>query len=183
METVWFARAGEGGVLFDCFLKNNCMAIGLNGTKDFSQIGSKDDVENHIKETPNDSFSDNRTYGETLAKNGWRFFNDMQVGDIVLLVRNKNVEAIGIVQSDYRFEAEPNWQQINPNPGYCHIRTVDWVKLKEGISNDGIHRRLGFGAIKPEVVANFLSNIDKLKQIGLDRLILIDLLSEVKEDD
>lgn len=62
------------------------------------------------------------------------FFQEMVVGDLLVCIRSvEQIEAIGVVTGDYRFEA-PEQIPKNVRDDYNHVRPVNWIYQDVGLS-------------------------------------------------
>jgi putative restriction endonuclease len=155
VANIWFVRAGSGNVLIGDYLSKKRMAIGLRGTDDFRNFDDLKAVENHIKSTPNWKHPE-RFYGGGAARYGVRFFSDVEVDDLVFLMKGaKDLAAVGTVKSNYEFYQSPSWETGKPD--YCHIRNVDWLKVPSVIETTGVAPQSGFGPVNSATAKTILN--------------------------
>lgn len=124
-RTIWMVRAGQGGYLFEDFMKNNVVAIGWDKVKNLSKVKSNEEIKEAIKkaypETKGGSFY-------MSASQMSKFRLDFNVGDMVITYDPQNRKYwVGEIKSDYEY----NTKLLE----YHHVRRVKWIK---GIDRDDL---------------------------------------------
>ena len=105
--------------IYNYCLKNNVVALGWGGDKDFSQCNDLQDFKK----------LDNSWGANAVAI----FKNWMRVGDVILISNgNSNIKAIAQITGNYEYH---NDTEIN----YCHYRKVNWLYSGDNISISKIY--------------------------------------------
>ena len=116
--------------------ENPHVCIGWSDLGDLSEVSSKEELANLYDEY----FDKNpRGKGQDVGQ-VWRFLNDMQIGDYVILAEN-SVFHIGRVESDYYYDNTDNPEQ---SADYKNNRTVRWLKknISRNILSSNLHKSL-----------------------------------------
>ena len=119
-QNAWVIAAGEGGALWDDFVKSNMIKIGWNEVGDLSSISRKDQLKAILGKTyPKYSKeSDESISPDKAAQMLWAFSHEIKVGDIVFVKSGKtHIVGRGTVQSDYKFGDYGEYQ---------HGRDIEW---------------------------------------------------------
>ena len=113
--TVWVIRAGSKGELEDYCLRNGIAIIDFGFRESLANFESRESLRdemgllNAVSNAP----------GQL-----WRFANDVQRGDMVVLPRKQpKVVAVGHVAGEYEFR--PDLPNLSPGSG-CHTRAIQW---------------------------------------------------------
>lgn len=116
--------------------ENPHVCIGWSDLGDLSEVSSKEELANLYDEY----FDKNpRGKGQDVGQ-VWRFLNDMQIGDYVILAEN-SVFHIGRVESEYYYDNTDNPEQSSD---YKNNRTVRWLKknISRNILSSNLHKSL-----------------------------------------
>lgn len=116
--------------------ENPHVCIGWSDLGDLSEVSSKEELANLYDEY----FDKNpRGKGQDVGQ-VWRFLNDMQIGDYVILAEN-SVFHIGRVESEYYYDNTDNPEQ---SADYKNNRTVRWLKknISRNILSSNLHKSL-----------------------------------------
>ena len=116
--------------------ENPHVCIGWSDLGDLSGVSSKEELANLYDEY----FDKNpRGKGQDVGQ-VWRFLNDMQIGDYVILAEN-SVFHIGRVESEYYYDNTDNPEQ---SADYKNNRTVRWLKknISRNILSSNLHKSL-----------------------------------------
>lgn len=116
--------------------ENPHVCIGWSDLGDLSEVSSKEELANLYDEY----FDKNpRGKGQDVGQ-VWRFLNDMQIADYVILAEN-SVFHIGRVESEYYYDNTDNPEQ---SADYKNNRTVRWLKknISRNILSSNLHKSL-----------------------------------------
>ena len=106
----------EDADIYDYCIKKGVVALGYGQDADFTNAHNVKDLENIINS--NEKFKEESSFVITALN---RFKFKMQKGDIVLVPNgNKNVRAIGIIESNYFFDSDTEIR-------YSQFRKVKWI--------------------------------------------------------
>ncbi|MEC4077531.1 MULTISPECIES: McrB family protein [Myroides] len=115
----WLYQPGENARLWNEFYEKSIIGLGWDDLGDLSLYQSKDDV---VKELQAIYQTESSKKNDATAN--WDFFQNMQIGDIVLIKKGKRkLLGYGEILSDYIFDAE--------REEYTSIRKVKWIKKGE----------------------------------------------------
>lgn len=122
----WMVRAGEGGFLFDQFIKGNFVAIGWNELGDISELNSRDKIKRELSNT----YQIEGVKGGVQAGIVHRFVNELKLNDGIITYNPLNrVYKVGTVEGEYKFM---------PEIEYHHIRKVKWINT---INRDSLSQK------------------------------------------
>ena len=108
--TAWVIRAGRKGENEDAFIKESITAVGLGLKRSITEFASREDLR--------DCDCLTRPQADQL----WRFANEMQVKDLVVLPRKRTREvAVGRITGDYHYRPDLVGDQVP------HTRAVEWM--------------------------------------------------------
>lgn len=113
--------------------KNNTQRSAVRKYMEYlSNIVSEEDCDEYFDKNP-------RGKGQDVGQ-VWRFLNDMQIGDYVILAEN-SVFHIGRVESEYYYDNTDNPEQ---SADYKNNRTVRWLKknISRNILSSNLHKSL-----------------------------------------
>lgn len=115
----WLYSPGYGSEKWEEFYSTGIMAIARDYLGDLTQYGSREEMQQRMKECSTDK-------GTTTHKNAsleaWEFTNDMQTGDVIIAKKgNHIILGWGIVTSDYIYDES----RVDE---YKNIRRVNWVQ-------------------------------------------------------
>jgi MoxR-like ATPase len=115
---LWLIGTGGGGHLWQEFLKESKIAIGLAQypTGSLANFVNKDDLDRFMLEH---STSGKTPSNDTLC--AWQFVHDIKIGDLILAKQGRNtLYGLGRVTGPYQHDVVAS--------GYNHSRTVEWIK-------------------------------------------------------
>ena len=122
--TVWVIRAGGNGEFEDFFLEEGIAIIGFSFPRDLADFAGMDDLRERLSRLPEHSGGTDRQIA-SASSSLWRFYDEIQKGDIVLLAgKNPQTVSVGRISGEYSFRPEMvDWIQST----MYHTRTVEWI--------------------------------------------------------
>ena len=106
--TVWTIRGGSNSEYEDAFLEKGVVAIDFGLHQSIADFANRDALRSHIE-------------GESGANQLWRFCNEVETGDTVVLPRKRTRQiAVGRISGPYAYQSE------SAASGAPHTRRVDW---------------------------------------------------------
>jgi len=114
MTRIWKVSPGYDGDLWDNFKRDGCIAIGNWGVKglgNLSRYGSKEELKN-------------AGVSASGATQLWKFYREMDVGDIIVAYSEKCIWGIGEVDSGCYFKNDSRYWR-----GENYIRDVKWKEI------------------------------------------------------
>ena len=155
----WVIGAGDRASEWHEFYKNNLVAIGWDELGDLSTYESRDQLQKKLEKIwPTDARQSNN------SRTCWDFVNKLQPGDAIFVKDGvKKAVGFGIVESDYRFEAE--------RAAYKHVRSVRWIWKGEFDLPDGLQLPLKTLTLltNPDVLAR-LKEVVKIDIAPIDEI-------------
>ena len=138
--SVWVVRAGRSGEFEDFFLEDGVAVINFSFPRSVSDFADRAQLLNSL----HGELAYQDSSNQKIASAGgqlWRFANDIQKGDMVVIPRKSpRVIAVGTISGDYSFRPElPNLQPDLPDLGK-HTRSVEWRAVD--IPRDGLDKDL-----------------------------------------
>ncbi len=124
--SVWVVRAGGSGEFEDFFLDEGIVVINFSFPRSVIDFADRDQLLNSLRSEPAYRDSSN----PQIASAGgqlWRFANDIQNGDMVVIPRKSpRAIAVGTISGDYSFR--PGLTDIQPDLTDLgkHTRSVEW---------------------------------------------------------
>ena len=124
--SVWVIRAGRSGEFEDFFLEEGIAVINFSFPRSVANFTDKRRLLNSLQDEPAYKDSSNQKIGNAGGQL-WRFANDIQNGDMVVMPRKSpRAIAVGAISSDYSFQPDlPNLHTGLPDLGR-HTRNVKW---------------------------------------------------------
>lgn len=121
---VWVIRAGRNGEFEDFFLGQGIAVIGFGFQHDLADFAGMDDLRERLSRLPR--YSGDSTQRVTASASSlWRFYDEIQKGDIVLLAgKNPQTVSVGRISGGYSFC--PEITDLLKSAMY-HTRTVEWI--------------------------------------------------------
>lgn len=115
----WLYQPGEDAKYWENFLNENIIGLGWNELGDLSKFDSKQDI---VQELQSIYDTDSSKKNDSTAN--WDFYNNMQIGDIVIVKKGKRkLLGYGEVISEYKYDTNRN--------DYLSIRKVKWLLTGE----------------------------------------------------
>lgn len=115
----WLYQPGEDAKYWENFLNENIIGLGWNELGDLSKYDSKQDI---VQELQSIYDTDSSKKNDSTAN--WDFYNNMQIGDIVIVKKGKRkLLGYGEVISEYKYDTNRN--------DYSSIRKVKWLLTGE----------------------------------------------------
>lgn len=112
MVNKWIIRPGHNASIWDECVNKKCIAIGWEGEDGFEKYKSLEDVKK------------NEDHGSNNANSIWYFYNDIQIGDVILAIKGyQTILGVGKITSEYIGPKNPK----NPGLEYKNVRMVDWI--------------------------------------------------------
>ena len=119
----WVVRAGRNGEFEDFFLQEGILIIGFSFDHSVADFADMNELRERLSLEPHNLGADIRKV-TPAASQLWKFANEIQRGDIVLLPRKTpKVVAVGQVTGDYSFRAD---LANRLRSTMYHTRTIDW---------------------------------------------------------
>ena len=148
----WLLSPGYRAGWWEQFYNDGNIGIGFVGTGDLRKYKEKKDLKRKFQEIHKDNTSHRNDVNAC-----WQFVHDMQIGDVIFIKNGmKEIIARGIVESDYEYDANNQYQNIrkvtwthNGNWNYEHgklpVKTLTDItmyqemvdNIKELFENDG----------------------------------------------
>lgn len=125
----WLYSPGEGAYNRDQDLANNTMAVGWSAVGNLTSFKNKKEIQHRLE----------AEYGSekgqsTNAKSLYDFSRSIRIGDIVIAKQGVwNIVGIGVVKSDYRYDAELD--------EFPNVRDVDWCQIGEWLVKKQLPRK------------------------------------------
>lgn len=125
----WLYSPGEGAYNRDQDLANNTMAVGWSAVGNLTSFKNKKEIQHRLE----------AEYGSekgqsTNAKSLYDFSRSIRIGDIVIAKQGVwNIVGIGVVKSDYRYDAELD--------EFPNVRDVDWCQTGEWLVKKQLPRK------------------------------------------
>jgi len=131
----WIMALGEKGEYWEECKEHGVVGIGDKEFDDFRRYKDRTEFEKEFKEIykmvfknylENHNIDPERSASRTFNYT-WKFYREMQIGDIVAVRRGLNkIVGIGVITSDYYFDPTKL-----PETYICHLRDVKWVFISE----------------------------------------------------
>lgn len=119
IKNYWLYQPGEDAKYWEKFLNENIIGLGWNKLGDLSKFDSKQNI---VQELQSIYDTDSSKKNDSTAN--WDFYNNMQIGDIVIVKKGKRkILGYGEVISEYKYD--------NNRIDYSSIRNVKWLKTGE----------------------------------------------------
>ncbi len=125
----WVYSPGEGAYNREQDLANNTMAVGWSAVGNLTSFKNKKEIQHRLE----------AEYGSekgqsTNAKSLYDFSRSIRIGDIVIAKQGVwNIVGIGVVKSDYRYDAELD--------EFPNVRNVDWYQTGEWLVKKQLPRK------------------------------------------
>lgn len=125
----WLYSPGEGAYNREQDLANNTMAVGWSAVGNLTSFKNKKEIQHRLE----------AEYGSekgqsTNAKSLYDFSRSIRIGDIVIAKQGVwNIVGIGVVKSDYRYDAELD--------EFPNVRDVDWCQTGEWLVKKQLPRK------------------------------------------
>ena len=112
---VWVIRAGRGGKLEDHALQNGVCGVGFYWQQNASEFVTREELRDHLQKI--DAEQHHRSSADQL----WRFANEVETGDIVVMPRKwTKIVAIGTITGHYKHDPD------GKRDFFPHTRKVEW---------------------------------------------------------
>jgi restriction system protein len=106
---VWTIRGGRSGEYENAFLENGVVSVGFDLDRSVTDFTDREALRAYLGR------------GDNQANQLWRFYQDVNIGDVVALPRKTTREvAVGRITGSYAHQPEL------AGPGLPHVRTVEW---------------------------------------------------------
>lgn len=128
---IWKISAGKQSRHWRRFVAEDVAAFGAWDEGSFRNYKTRDDLFKKLK-----SYS-LKKWGKSTTSHveAWDFYEEVNIGDLMVLYRKGGVVAIGVVTGDYEYDESKVWD----GEKYFHVRSVKWKLLDPSnrkISND-----------------------------------------------
>lgn len=157
------------GNFYRYMIDNNCIGLTKLDKKDLSIVFNAPDP----KEMLNDILSHSMDANNDDKANFAKFLFELEVGDAVCLSDSKSIRAIGIVESNYKF---------NHNSELPHTRTVKWISTQTMQVEDGNHR-IKIREVEKESIYNMIETVINEAFISDDDGLLINYPSRISVEE
>lgn len=126
ISAAWMVRAGRSGERADAAVAEGMAIAGWVELGDLSEIKTRSELREVVRTTYPDR--SNAVIGNWTGQL-WRFLTRIQVGDLLVLPRNRDQIAIGTVIGPYEYRA-------TADPNLRHVRPVKWSRTDVSRSAD-----------------------------------------------
>lgn len=117
---VWAVRGGADGEYEDYALSEGAALTDFDLRRSVTDFADRTALRDFLNEEEDSAYRGRLRSAATAASQLWRFANEIQVGDMILLPRKKTREvAVGTVTGEYRLAQDAPFEA-------CHARDVEW---------------------------------------------------------